>query len=73
MAPHAEGQNGNGTTEAVASNGHTVPVNEGQAPLEPGIKKTIAQGKMTEFPRFVSHNLIANFNRDNEKLQHVLT
>lgn len=51
MAPHAEGQNGNGTTEAVASNGHTVPANDGQAPLEPGIKKTIAQGKMTEFPR----------------------
>ncbi|KAK4626491.1 Decarboxylase NovR [Fulvia fulva] len=45
MAPHAEETNG------VASYGNTVPVNEGQAPLEPGIKKNIAQGKMLEFPR----------------------
>lgn len=46
MAPHAE--------EATASNGNTVPVNEGQAPLEPGVKKSIAQGKMMEFPRSVA-------------------
>ncbi|KAK3071259.1 hypothetical protein LTR53_008941 [Teratosphaeriaceae sp. CCFEE 6253] len=47
MAPHAtendtvEGYNGHGTE----------PVNAGEAPLEPGIKKSVAQGKMIEFPR----------------------
>lgn len=45
MAPHAE------TGTARASDGHTVPVNEGEAPHEPGVKKTIAQGKMAAFPR----------------------
>ncbi|KAK5725785.1 hypothetical protein LTR15_003975 [Elasticomyces elasticus] len=47
MAPHAtendtiEGFNGNGAE----------PVNAGEAPLEPGVKKSVAQGKMIEFPR----------------------
>ncbi|KAK5126012.1 hypothetical protein LTR85_011367 [Meristemomyces frigidus] len=46
MAPHAEdGPIG------VSSNGHHESVNSGEAPLEPGIKKSIAQGKMVEFPR----------------------
>lgn len=44
MAPHAE--NATGT----ASDGNEVPVNSGDAPLEPGVKKNIAQGKMTAFP-----------------------
>lgn len=47
MAPYAEDT----PIEGQASNGHTVPVNGGEAPMEPGIKKNIAQGKMTEFPR----------------------
>ncbi|KAK4504128.1 hypothetical protein PRZ48_005043 [Zasmidium cellare] len=46
MAPHAED-----APVGLAENGHTVPVNDGQAPLEPGVKKNIAQGKMIEFPR----------------------
>lgn len=49
MAPHLE-ENTSGT-EAVASNGHTVPVNDGEAPHEPGVKKNIAQGKMANYPR----------------------
>ncbi|KAF2725765.1 arad-like aldolase/epimerase [Polychaeton citri CBS 116435] len=44
MAPHAEEV----PQTAKASNGDVVTV--GQAPLEPGIKKSIAQGKMAEFP-----------------------
>lgn len=40
MAPHAEDTNG------VAH-----PVNEGEAPHEPGVKKTIAEGNMVRFPR----------------------
>lgn len=46
MAPHAE----DGPV-GVAANGHEEVVNDGQAPLEPGVKKTIAQGKMMAFPR----------------------
>ncbi|KAK5133591.1 hypothetical protein LTR08_007539 [Meristemomyces frigidus] len=46
MAPHAE----DGPV-GTASNGNTVAVNPGDAPLEPGIKKSIAQGKMMDFPR----------------------
>lgn len=46
MAPHAE----NGNVTGVASDGKEVPVNPGEAPLEPGIKKSIAQGKMIAFP-----------------------
>ncbi|KAF2773463.1 arad-like aldolase/epimerase [Teratosphaeria nubilosa] len=45
MAPHAEEPTG------VSSNGHVEKVNAGEAPLEPGVKKNIAQGKMVEFPR----------------------
>ncbi|KJY01779.1 class ii aldolase adducin domain-containing protein [Zymoseptoria brevis] len=45
MAPHAEEIKGE------ASNGHTVPVNDGTAPLEPGVKKEFAKGKMVDFPR----------------------
>ena len=44
MAPHAENVTG------VASDGKEVPVNPGEAPLEPGIKKNIAQGQMIAFP-----------------------
>lgn len=44
MAPHAENVTG------VASDGKEVPVNPGEAPLEPGIKKNIAQGQMVAFP-----------------------
>jgi len=44
MAPHAE-------DVGKASDGNTVPVNSGEAPLEPGVKSKIAQGKMVEFPR----------------------
>lgn len=47
MAPHAEDK-----ATGVASNGQKEPVNPGQAPLEPGIKKNIAQGKMTAFPKY---------------------
>lgn len=43
MAPHAEE-----TPTARASDGNDVPV--GEAPLEPGVKKNIAQGKMISFP-----------------------
>jgi ribulose-5-phosphate 4-epimerase/fuculose-1-phosphate aldolase len=45
MAPHA--------TEAVAYNGEgsTEPVNNGEAPLEPGVKKHTAEVKTMEFPR----------------------
>ncbi|KAK4540459.1 hypothetical protein LTR36_009205 [Oleoguttula mirabilis] len=46
MAPHAED-----APTGLSSNGDHVPINAGQAPLEPGIKKSIAQGKMMEFPR----------------------
>lgn len=46
MAPHATD-----SPSGVTSNGHEEPVNNGAAPLEPGIKSTIAQGKMMEFPR----------------------
>ena len=44
MAPHAE------NVTATAFDGKEVPVNPGDAPLEPGIKKNIAQGKMIQFP-----------------------
>lgn len=44
MAPHAENVTG------VAADGKEVPVNSGDVPLEPGVKKNIAQGKMTAFP-----------------------
>jgi ribulose-5-phosphate 4-epimerase/fuculose-1-phosphate aldolase len=45
MAPHA--------TEPVAydSEGTKQPVNNGEAPLEPGVKKHVADEKMIEFPR----------------------
>ena len=33
------------------SNGDGNALNNGEAPLEPGVKKTIAQGRMAEFPR----------------------
>lgn len=46
MAPHATD-----STVGYSSEGTTEPVNNGEAPLEPGIKKSIAHGKMTEFPR----------------------
>jgi len=46
MAPHAED-----APEGLNSNGSTEPVNAGEAPLEPGVKKSIAKGKMIEFPR----------------------
>jgi len=48
MAPHAD-VNGNGHEDITANNGE--PINAGEAPLEPGIKKSIAQGRMQEFPR----------------------
>lgn len=41
MAPHAEDQ----------PMGSSEPINNGEAPLEPGIKKSIAQGKIPTFPR----------------------
>jgi hypothetical protein len=44
MAPHAENVTG------TASDGKEVPVNTGEAALEPGIKKNIAQGQMIAFP-----------------------
>lgn len=47
MAPHAEDK-----ATGVALNGDEVSVNPGQAPLEPGIKKNIAQGKMISFPKY---------------------
>jgi len=47
MAPHAEEQPAIG----VVGNGESHEVNRGEAPHEPGLKKTIAQGKMMEFPR----------------------
>ena len=40
MAPHATDVNGESET-----------VNSGEAPLEPGVKKNIAQGSMINFPR----------------------
>ena len=40
MAPHAED-----------TNGTTVPVNDGEAPLEPGVKKSHAQDRMVNWPR----------------------
>lgn len=46
MAPHAEDN-----PVGMASNGTKEPVNNGTAPLEPGVKASIAQGKMVEFPR----------------------
>jgi hypothetical protein len=46
MAPHAEEK-----PTGVASNGETATVNAGEVPLEPGIKKNIAQGKMIAFPK----------------------
>jgi hypothetical protein len=45
MAPHAE------NTTGTASDGKEVSVNAGDAPLEPGVKKNIAQGKMIAFPQ----------------------
>nr|POF17480.1 decarboxylase novr [Quercus suber] len=48
MAPHAEDTE---QPTGTAPDGHTVPVNGGEAPHEPGVKKSIAQGKMIEFPR----------------------
>jgi hypothetical protein len=47
MAPHAE----DAQPVGFSANGETEPVNAGEAPLEPGIKANIAQGKMTAFPR----------------------
>jgi hypothetical protein len=44
MAPHSE------DTTGIAPDGKEVPVNDGAAPLEPGVKKNIAQGKMINFP-----------------------
>lgn len=44
MAPHAE------SPTALASDGKQEEVNAGEAQLEPGVKKSIAQGKMIEFP-----------------------
>jgi hypothetical protein len=44
MAPHSE------DTTGIAPDGKEVPVNDGTAPLEPGVKKNIAQGKMINFP-----------------------
>lgn len=43
MAPHAED-----ASVARSSSGQDVAV--GQAPLEPGVKKNIAEGKMISFP-----------------------
>ena len=49
MAPHAE-ETVNGH-DAMSSTGHTETA--GDAPLEPGVKKNIAQGKMISFPSYV--------------------
>lgn len=57
MAPHAEDK-----ATGVASDGNEVPVNPGEAPLEPGIKKNIAQGKMIEFPKYASPCFHLNIN-----------
>ena len=47
--------------QGVAANGDkTVPVNDGSAPNEPGIKKNIAQGKQMEFPRYVFDSSLEN-------------
>jgi len=46
MAPHAESE-----VTGKASNGAEVPVNNGAAPLEPGVTKKIAEGKQMSFPR----------------------
>ena len=51
MAPHAEEPIG------VSANGHSEPVNGGEAPLEPGVKKNIAQGKMINFPRYAKRTI----------------
>jgi len=48
MAPHADEK-----PTGVAANGDSVAVNAGEAPLEPGVKKNIAQGKMISFPKYV--------------------
>jgi hypothetical protein len=47
MAPHAESE-----VTGKASNGTEVPVNDGAAPLEPGVTKKIAEGKQMTFPRY---------------------
>jgi hypothetical protein len=47
MAPHAESE-----VTGKASNGAEVPVNNGAAPLEPGVTKKIAEGKQMSFPRY---------------------
>ena len=47
MAPHAESE-----MTGKASNGGEVPVNDGAAPLEPGVTKKIAEGKQMTFPRY---------------------
>lgn len=53
MAPHAEesSQGNSGGVEIVTANGSSATVNDGEAPLEPGVKKNVAHGKMAEFPR----------------------
>ena len=52
MAPHAEQPNGTSSSPLTADvpSSHP-PVNAGEAPLEPGVKKNIAQGQMISFPR----------------------
>lgn len=50
MAPHAESPtNGEHIIADHPANG--TEVNAGEAPLEPGVKKSIAQGSMINFPR----------------------
>ncbi|CAK3758067.1 Hypothetical predicted protein [Lecanosticta acicola] len=46
MAPHAED-----TPVGVSADGTSVPVNDGAAPHEPGVKKNIAENKQINFPR----------------------
>ena len=48
MAPHATDDVVRGYS---GENGETEPVNAGELPLEPGVKKSTAEGMMVEFPR----------------------
>lgn len=52
MAPHAEETNGTNGAHVTADVPSSAPaVNAGEAPLEPGVKKNVAQDQVINFPR----------------------
>ena len=50
MAPHAQQPEAVAATDAQGHATHTVPVNDGGAPHEPGVPQNIVRGKQAAFP-----------------------